>query len=330
MTRRARAGRADPAAVHAGRRQPVRRRPARRLRQGPRPQLLPHLRPATSCRTTSATTSAPSSPASSSTRYVVARAAAADAAVSPRRGARSARRPRTSTQPVGDGLPETLAEWIRVRRPDAPEDQAQRRRPRLGRGARRRRRARRATERRRSAACATWYYSLDFNERCPNVGYLLDFLRAGEGADARAAFERIQYIEQPTARDLKANRAQRHARGVEAAAGGHRRIADRPGEPAAGAARWATPGAALKACKGQTQSLLLAAAAQKYGMFLCVQDLTCPGASLIHSAGLAAHVPGSWRSSRTPASTARRRTSRGRPLSRACSASPTARWRRAC
>src|SRR6202040_2050974 len=51
-------------------------------------------------------------------------------------------------------------------------------------------------------------------------------------------------------------------------------------------------GAALKACKGQSQSLLMAAAAQKYEMFLCVQDLTCPGASLIHSAGLAAHVPG--------------------------------------
>ena len=27
-------------------------------------------------------------------------------------------------------------------------------------------------------------------------------------------------------------------------------------------------------------------------MFRCVQDLTCPGASLVHSAGLAAHVPG--------------------------------------
>jgi hypothetical protein len=27
-------------------------------------------------------------------------------------------------------------------------------------------------------------------------------------------------------------------------------------------------------------------------MFLCVQDLTCPGASLIHSVGLTAHVPG--------------------------------------
>ena len=51
-------------------------------------------------------------------------------------------------------------------------------------------------------------------------------------------------------------------------------------------------GVALKACKGQSASLLLAAAAQKFGMFLCVQDLTCPGASLIQSAGLAAHVPG--------------------------------------
>jgi hypothetical protein len=47
---------------------------------------------------------------------------------------------------------------------------------------------------------------------------------------------------------------------------------------------------ALKACKGQAQAVLMGAAAQKYKMFLCVQDLTCPGASLIHSAGMAAHV----------------------------------------
>jgi len=51
-------------------------------------------------------------------------------------------------------------------------------------------------------------------------------------------------------------------------------------------------GAALKACKGQTQSLLMAAAARKWGMFLCVQDLTCPGMSMVQSAGLAAHIPG--------------------------------------
>ena len=50
-------------------------------------------------------------------------------------------------------------------------------------------------------------------------------------------------------------------------------------------------GVALKACKGQSQAMLMAAAAQKYKMFLCVQDLTCPGASLIHSVGISAHVP---------------------------------------
>ena len=50
-------------------------------------------------------------------------------------------------------------------------------------------------------------------------------------------------------------------------------------------------GVALKACKGQTDSLLLAAAAQKLGMFLCVQDLSCPGYSFLHSASLAARIP---------------------------------------
>ena len=50
-------------------------------------------------------------------------------------------------------------------------------------------------------------------------------------------------------------------------------------------------GVALKACKGQSESLCLAAAAQKFGMFLCVQDLTCPGYSFLHSASLAARIP---------------------------------------
>jgi hypothetical protein len=35
----------------------------------------------------------------------------------------------------------------------------------------------------------------------------------------------------------------------------------------------------------------MGAAAQKYGLFLCVQDLTCPGASFLHSASLAARIP---------------------------------------
>jgi hypothetical protein len=35
-------------------------------------------------------------------------------------------------------------------------------------------------------------------------------------------------------------------------------------------------GVALKACKGISDTLLMAAASQKYGMFRCVRDLTCP------------------------------------------------------
>ena len=137
---------------------------------------------------------------------------------------------------------------------------------------------------------ARFRFSLDFNERCANVDYLLDFLgRVKELAPT--AFERIQYIEQPTARDLKANRDNvMHAASKLRPVVIDESLLDR--ESLELAQEMGYTGAALKACKGQTQSLLLAAAAQKMKLFLCVQDLTCPGASLIHSAGLAAHIPG--------------------------------------
>jgi hypothetical protein len=50
-------------------------------------------------------------------------------------------------------------------------------------------------------------------------------------------------------------------------------------------------GVAIKTCKGHTDSLLLAAAAQKFGMLVCAQDLTCPGYSYLHYASLAARLP---------------------------------------
>ena len=59
--------------------------------------------------------------------------------------------------------------------------------------------------RRPNAASRDWIYSLDFNERCPNVQYLLDFEQQLKGK-AASAFDKVQYIEQPTARDLAANR----------------------------------------------------------------------------------------------------------------------------
>ena len=135
-----------------------------------------------------------------------------------------------------------------------------------------------------------WFYSLDFNERCPNVGYLIDVLEKVRQKSPRG-FEMIQYVEQPTARDLKADRANvMHQAAKLRPVVIDESLTDL--ESLALAREMGYSGAALKACKGQTQALLMAAAAQTWKMFLCVQDLTCPGAALIHSAALAAHVPG--------------------------------------
>lgn len=191
-------------------------------------------------------------------------------------------------QPVGDGLPETLAEWItynglthlkiklagddlawdveRVVRVDQVASEVQHRR-----------------------GCSTWYYSLDFNERCADEEYVLEF---SEQLARRApqAWQRIQYIEQPTHRDLATHRHQTM----------HRAAQRKPVvideslvdyQSLLLARQMGYSGVALKACKGHSEALLMAAAAQKFGMFLCVQDLTCVGASFLHSASLAARIP---------------------------------------
>ena len=147
-----------------------------------------------------------------------------------------------------------------------------------------------AEEVQKKRGVATWFYSLDFNERCQNVGYLIEFLNQLK-ARTPASYDRIQYIEQPTARDLKANRQNVIHEGAKLKPV----VIDESLidlESLQLAREMGYTGVAFKACKGQTQTLLLAAAAQKYGLFRCVQDLTCVGASLIHSASIAAHIPG--------------------------------------
>ncbi len=133
-------------------------------------------------------------------------------------------------------------------------------------------------------------YCLDFNENCPNVGYFLSFLEQIR-TKAPRAFDRVQYVEQPTKRDLKADRAN-----VMFEAAKLRPVVIDESltdlESLLLARELGYTGVAIKACKGQTQALLMAAAARHYRMFLCVQDLTCPGASFIHSAGLAANIQG--------------------------------------
>jgi L-alanine-DL-glutamate epimerase-like enolase superfamily enzyme len=193
------------------------------------------------------------------------------------------------TNRLDDGLPNTLGEWIRFN--GLTHMKIKLNGDNLGWDVERVLGVNRVSEKaQKERGVAQWHYSLDFNEKCPNVEYLLAFLRQVQ-AKSPAGFERIQYIEQPTARDLKANR-----QNVMHEASKIRPVVIDESlidlESLLVAREMGYTGAALKACKGQSQSLLMAAAAQKFGMFLCVQDLSCPGASLIHSAGLAAHVPG--------------------------------------
>ncbi|QDU43805.1 hypothetical protein Mal52_22820 [Symmachiella dynata] len=192
-------------------------------------------------------------------------------------------------EPIGDDLPETLEEWIaadglthlkiklngddldwdvaRVAAIDQVAAQAQ-----AARG------------------CNEWFYSLDFNEKCADVQYVLDFL--ARIRDQRGeAWDRVQYIEQPTHRDLKANPENR----MHEAAKLKPVVIDESlidYDALLLSREQGYSGVALKACKGHTEALLMAAAAQKMEMFLCVQDLTCPGFSFLHSASLAARIPG--------------------------------------
>ena len=192
------------------------------------------------------------------------------------------------TTRINDGLPETLAEWIaadglthlkiklsgddpgwdidRVLAIDAAASEAQAER-----------------------GCDSWFYSCDFNEKCASPEVVVDFLKTIQERNS-AAFDRIQYIEQPLPRVLRLVPEQR----VDAAARLKPVVIDESlvsYEVFQLARELGYSGIALKACKGHTESLLMAAAAQKHGMFLCVQDLTCPGQSFLHSASLAAWIP---------------------------------------
>ena len=191
------------------------------------------------------------------------------------------------SQTVADGLPQTLADWIatdgltHLKIKLAGDDPAWDLRRVLGVNA--------VAEAARPDGA--WAYSLDFNERCPDAAYLVELLTRLR-RESPQAYERVQYVEQPTARDLAANR-----RNVMHAAAALKPVVIDESlvdlESLKLAREMGYTGAAFKACKGQSQTLLLAAAAQVYGMYRCVQDLTCPGAALVQSAGLSWGV-GLW------------------------------------
>lgn len=189
--------------------------------------------------------------------------------------------------PVGDGLPETLADWIR-------RDGLTHLKIKLAGDSFQWDLDRILGVHRVAAVSGSdgqaWAYSLDFNERCESADYLLKLI--DELAEREpAAFAAIQYVEQPTHRDL----AEHPENVMHAVAKRLPVVIDESLVDLASlrlAVEQGYSGVALKACKGHSEALLMAAVARQEKLYLCVQDLTCVGASLLHSASLAAHIPG--------------------------------------
>jgi L-alanine-DL-glutamate epimerase-like enolase superfamily enzyme len=197
--------------------------------------------------------------------------------------------PADVSKKVGDGLPEALIDWVKteglthLKIKLAGDDLAWDVARVLAVEAA-------VTEAKKGVTRPEWVYSLDFNEKCGSVEYVLDFF-AKVRAASPAAYDRVQYVEQPTHRDLAAHPENK----MHAAAKLKPVVIDESlvdYDSLLLARELGYSGVALKACKGHGESLVLAAAAQKLGMFLCVQDLTCPGASFLHSASLASRIPG--------------------------------------
>lgn len=189
---------------------------------------------------------------------------------------------------INDGIPETLPEWIagdglthlKIKLNGENLDWDVDRVVSVDRV---------AAEAQAARGCSEWCYSADFNEKCANVQYVLDFL-AKVREQTPQAFDRLQYIEQPTHRDLRSNLDNRmHEAAKIKPVVIDESLVDLDSLQLSRELGYS--GVALKACKGHSEALLMGAAAQKYNLFLCVQDLTCPGASFLHSASLSARIP---------------------------------------
>lgn len=129
-------------------------------------------------------------------------------------------------------------------------------------------------------------YEVDANEGCDGPWVVLEFLDALESLDPEA-YAGLDYLEQPTERDLAANRwdmAPIAARRPVLADEGITGLADLRLATELG---WSGP--ALKTCKGHSLAILEIAWCELTGRPYALQDLTNPGIGAVHAAGLAAN-----------------------------------------
>ncbi len=128
----------------------------------------------------------------------------------------------------------------------------------------------------------------DSNGATPGPDAAVEYLERVRALDS-AAYNALEYIEQPTGRDITAEahdwRAVAALKPVLLDEG----LTDTHALSLAEEQGWS--GFALKTCKGHSFALVSAAWAAERGMSVALQDLTNPGLSAIHAALFAAFVP---------------------------------------
>lgn len=132
------------------------------------------------------------------------------------------------------------------------------------------------------------WLSIDSNEANPDAASVLDYLQC-LGAASPEALAALQYIEQPTGRDITRHRFDwsevTRLKPVLLDEG----LINPDLFEEAGRQGWS--GFALKTCKGHSFMLMAAAWASEQGMLISLQDLTNPGYAMIHAALCGAYLP---------------------------------------
>ncbi len=190
-------------------------------------------------------------------------------------------------KPVGDGLPESLAAWIKA--DGLTHLKIKLAGDNLDWDVDRVLAIDKVAAEANAARGVKWFYSCDFNEKCANANYVSTFCGRVKKKNA-AAYDRIQYIEQPTHRDLKAHPG-KNARSGQAQADRDRRIAGRLRNAPLGPRAWATAGPPSRRARGRPIRCYWPLPRRSSACSSACRISTCPGASFLQSASLAARIP---------------------------------------
>lgn len=140
----------------------------------------------------------------------------------------------------------------------------------------------------RALGVASPRLSADSNEGNPDADSVLAYLDALQEMEAEA-YEALEYLEQPTGRDIRRHAFDWHAVSARKPVLIDEGLMSEEIFPDIIAQGWG--GICLKTCKGHSFNLIAGAWAHQHSLKIAVQDLTNPGLAAIHSCLLAQHTP---------------------------------------